>query len=158
MNKFTKRLQKPFQLHIFHKKIKCFQCGEYLKPKNVMCEICGFQNLPEDIREREFSSEKMPSSQKSEPVLPLMIDRELLLKHVARGGHSGRLIGDAFLNVYQNKKPFQHSLRELKKLDSEAFSVFFSIMILAHCCSLKDIRLKEIEEIIIARLSAEKRS
>ena len=59
---------------------------------------------------------------------PLPLEPDLLLKRIADGGHSGQFLADTFISAYRSHKPFLHSLGELTKLDSEAFSLFHEIL------------------------------
>ena len=77
---------------------------------------------------------------------PLPLEPELLLKRISDGGHSGQFLADAFLSAYRTHKPFQHSLGELTKLDSEAFRLFHEILHIRHISGWNDDSLYQIEQ------------
>ncbi|WP_027159143.1 hypothetical protein [Methylobacter luteus] len=80
------------------------------------------------------------------------LEVELLLKRIAQGGHSGKFLADAFISAYRIGQPFNRSLGELIRLDTEAFRLFHQILHIRHVSSWSDDVLYEIEQ----RIKAEK--
>lgn len=87
---------------------------------------------------------------KQRGLTPLRLEPELLLKRVADGGHSGQFLADAFISAYRTTTPFQHSLGELIKLDTEGFRLFHQILHIRHISGWSDNNLYQIEQQIIA--------
>ena len=81
---------------------------------------------------------------------PLPLDVDLLLKRVAAGGHLGQFLADAFISAYRTDKPFQHSLGELNRLDTEAFRLFHQVLHIRHIQGWNDDTLYQIEQQITA--------
>lgn len=78
---------------------------------------------------RRISLEDILKQQDQERGLELMpLERDLLIKRVKAGGHSGQFLADAFLSAYRTERPFQHSLGELTRLDAEGFRLFHQIL------------------------------
>jgi hypothetical protein len=78
-------------------------------------------------------------------IKPLPLEPELLLDRIARGGHSGQFLADAFLSTYRTDKPFLHSLGELTRLDAEGFRLFHEILHMRHVPGWSDDALYHIE-------------
>lgn len=66
------------------------------------------------------------------------LEPDLLLRRIAQGDDSGRMLADAFLSAYRSGKPFNHGLAELFRFDSEAFSLFQSVVHILRAPSLSD--------------------
>ena len=81
---------------------------------------------------------------------PVPLDRELLIKRVKDGGHSGQFLADAFISSYRTKTEFKHSLGEIMKLDYEAIRLFQQILFVRYVPGWSDAVLYEIEQEIIA--------
>ena len=79
-------------------------------------------------------------------LVPLVLEPALLLKRVQQGGHSGQFLADAFLSAYRTDRPFQHSLGELMKLDTEGFRLFHQILHIRLIPGWSDAALAEIEQ------------
>lgn len=76
---------------------------------------------------------------------PMRLEFDLLIKRIKDGGHSGQFLADAFLSNYRNT-PFQHSLNELIRLDSEGFRLFHQILHMRFIPGWSDEKLYEIEQ------------
>ena len=85
---------------------------------------------------------------------PTPLESELLLKRISDGGHSGQFLADAFLSVYRGDK-FDHSLKELIKLDAEAFRLFHEILHIHHIKRWSDDSLHDVEKQIKETLASE---
>jgi hypothetical protein len=86
--------------------------------------------------------------------LTYTLDTPLLLKRIADGGDSGQLLANAFFSAYRAKKPFNHSLFELGKLDAEAIGLFRQIIDIRRNAGWDDESLYKIEQMIIAIIKA----
>jgi|GEM_PF-715163 len=81
---------------------------------------------------------------------PLRLEPEILLTRIARGGHSGQFLADAFISAYRTNVPFAHSLGELHKLDAEGFRLFHQILHIRHISGWNDDDLYQLEQRIMA--------
>jgi len=77
---------------------------------------------------------------------PLVLEPELLLARVAKGGHSGQFLADAFISAYRSDQAFTHSLGELTKLDAEGFRLFHQILHIRHVQGWRDDTYYQIEQ------------
>lgn len=78
-------------------------------------------------------------------IVPMPLERDLLIKRVKAGGHSGQFLGDAFLSAYRTDRPFLHSLGEITKLDAEGIRLFCQIILIRHVRNWSDDDLFDIE-------------
>jgi hypothetical protein len=100
---------------------------------------------------RKIPLKELVKQQKQEQGIdPLALEPELLLDRIAQGGHSGQFLADAFISAYRTNQPFQHSLCELVRLDSEAFRLFHQILHIRHIPGWSDDGLYQIEQKIKA--------
>ena len=81
--------------------------------------------------------------------IPEPLDRDLLLKRVKDGGHSGQFLADAFISSYRTKTQFKHCLGEIMKLDYEAIRLFHEILHIRFISGWSDAVLYDIEQEII---------
>jgi len=77
------------------------------------------------------------------------LDAGLLLQRIEQGGFSGHFLADAFINTYRISRPFGHSLYNLTRLDSEAFTLFLQIIHMRRIPGWSDDVLFSIEQRII---------
>jgi len=73
----------------------------------------------------------------------------LLLQRIKDGGHSGQFLANAFLSCYRTDRPFQHSLGEIIKLDTEAIRLFHEILHIRLIKGWSDNALYSLEQEII---------
>jgi hypothetical protein len=85
---------------------------------------------------------------------PIPLESELLLKRISDGGHSGQFLADAFLSAYRGDT-FNHSLKELIKLDAEALRLFHEVLRIQHVKSWSDDSLYDVEKEIKQTLASE---
>jgi len=83
----------------------------------------------------------------------LPLDKELLIKRIVQGGHSGEFLRDAFISAYRTNINFRHSLGETIRLDAEAIQLFHAILSIRLIPGWTDTELYELEQDII-RLGA----
>jgi hypothetical protein len=85
---------------------------------------------------------------------PMPLESEILLKRISDGGQSGQFLADAFLSAYRGDT-FNHSLKELIKLDAEAFRLFYEILHIRHVKGWRDDSLYDVEKQIKETLASE---
>jgi len=85
---------------------------------------------------------------------PLPLESELLLKCISDGGHKGQFLADAFLSTYRGDT-FYHSLKDLTKLDAEAFRLFLEILHIHPIKRWSDDSLYTVEKQIKETLASE---
>lgn len=102
---------------------------------------------------RRRSLEDILNEQEQERgIKPLPLEPELLLDRIARGGHSGQFLAEAFLSAYRTDRPFKYSLGELTRLDAEGFRLFHEILHMRHVPGWDDDSLYQTEQKIKAIL------
>ncbi|MDD5463475.1 MAG: hypothetical protein PHG00_17995 [Methylococcales bacterium] len=85
---------------------------------------------------------------------PKPLESALLLKRIAEGDRSGQFLADAFLSAYRGDT-FDHSLKELLKLDAEAIRLFHEILHIPHVNGWADNSLYAVEKQIKEILASE---
>lgn len=85
---------------------------------------------------------------------PKPLESALLLKRIAEGDRSGQFLADAFLSAYRGDT-FDHSLKELLKLDAEAIRLFHEILHIPHVNGWADNSLYVVEKQIKEILASE---
>jgi len=76
-------------------------------------------------------------------ILPLPLERSVLIKRVKQGDWSGDYLADAFLSCY-GMRPFNDSLHRLINLDAEGFRLFHEILHMRHIPGWNDNELYSI--------------
>jgi len=95
---------------------------------------------------------RQAQDQQAHGLKPLPLELDLLLQRIKTGGHSGGFLADAFLSAYRTDKPFNHSLGELIRLDSEGFRLFHEILHIRHIKGWNDAALYDIEQQVLAMM------
>jgi len=93
---------------------------------------------------------RQAQDQQTRGLKPLPLEFDLLLQRIKSGGHSGGFLADAFLSAYRTDKPFNHSLGELVRLDSEGFRLFHEILHIRHIKNWNDAVLYDTEQKVLA--------
>lgn len=106
----------------------------------------SFNTQPQKISLDEILAKQA----KEQGIEPMPLEADLLIKRVQRGGHSGQFLADAYLSAYRGLENFNHALKELIRLDAEAFRLFHQILHIRHVPGWNDDALYQIEQQVIA--------
>lgn len=112
-------------------------------------------NLVQVLKTQRHSiSERVVQARQQRGHKPKPLESALLLKRIAEGDHSGQFLADAFLSAYRGDT-FDHSLKELLKLDAEAIRLFHEILQIPHVNAWADNSLYVVEKQIKEILASE---
>lgn len=113
-----------------------------------------------DAQPKKISLDEVLANQaKEQGIKPMPLEADLLIKRIEQGGHSGQFLADAYLSAYRGLENFNHSLKELISLDTEAFRLFHQILHIRHVPGWNDDTLYQLEQqVIVAMKEAEKSS
>lgn len=93
------------------------------------------ETLPKPVGARYMTNEdvdKWKAEYKhSLGLVPLKLERDVLLRRVAEGGWSGDFLADAYISAYSGE-PFNWRLDKLISLDGEGFRLFHEILHIRH--------------------------
>jgi hypothetical protein len=95
----------------------------------------GKYSIPKPVKPSYISEEDIQKLKddnlKAMGLVPMKLEREILLRRISEGGWSGEFLADAFISAYTGT-PFNWRLDKLISLDGEGFRLFHQILHIRH--------------------------
>jgi len=137
--------------------------AEYYLEDLKVSELCALIEQHREFYNHSLSGDIKPNSAKKISIDEVLacqnrergfdfmpLEPDLLISRVKAGGSSGRFLAAGFFSAYRTGTPFQHSLGEIVRLDTEAIRLFHQILHIRFIKGWSDDELYEIEQAIKA--------